>query len=385
MADLRSVAEHQDQILDSLRPLAAVRPAAPGRPRPGRRRGRLRADRAAELRQLGDGRLRRGAATTSPPRPTRARCTCPSWGRSAPARRRILALSPGTAVKIMTGAPVPAGADAVVPYEWTDRGVAQVVISKAPEPGQHVRSAGEDVAEGDLLIEEGTLLGPRQLGLLASVGRASVSSGPGRAWSSCRPARSCASPAPPAATTRSTTATPTCSPRPYAARARSPTASGIVPDEPQAFLDALGDQLVRADVVITTAGVSMGDYDVVKEALTPLGHRVVRRGCHAAGQAPGFRCGGRGRDPDLHAAGQPGLLVRLLRDVRAAGAAPDDGPPAVRAADRRGDAHPRRDLACRPRAVPPRRARLRRRARHRRPRSAGPARTWSATWPRPTR
>jgi molybdopterin molybdotransferase len=46
---------------------------------------------------------------------------------------------------------------------------------------------------------------------------------------------------------------------------------GIVPDEPQAFLDALGDQLVRADVVITTGGVSMGDYDVVKEALTPSG------------------------------------------------------------------------------------------------------------------
>ena len=98
----------------------------------------------------------------------------PVVGEIGAGQARILALSPGTAVKIMTGAPVPAGADAVVPYEWTDRGVAQVVISRAPERGQHVRSAGEDVAEGDLLIEEGTLLGPRQLGLLASVGRASV-------------------------------------------------------------------------------------------------------------------------------------------------------------------------------------------------------------------
>ena len=57
----------------------------------------------------------------------------------------LMALSPGTAAKIMTGAPLPAGADAVVPYEWTDRGVAQVRISEAPALGQHVRRAGEDV------------------------------------------------------------------------------------------------------------------------------------------------------------------------------------------------------------------------------------------------
>ncbi|WP_246355101.1 hypothetical protein [Nocardioides ungokensis] len=56
---------------------------------------------------------------------------------------------PGTAVKIMTGAPVPAGADTVVPYEWTDRGVAQVRIDRAPDLGQHVRRAGEDVEKGD--------------------------------------------------------------------------------------------------------------------------------------------------------------------------------------------------------------------------------------------
>ena len=94
----------------------------------------------------------------TPPR-TR-RCTCPWSGRSAPARRRILALSPGTAVKIMTGAPVPAGCDAVVPYEWTDRGVAKVVISQAPEPGQHIRLAGEDVEKGDVLVEEGAVARP---------------------------------------------------------------------------------------------------------------------------------------------------------------------------------------------------------------------------------
>ena len=64
-------------------------------------------------------------------------------------------LAPGTAAKIMTGAPIPDGADAVVPYEWTDRGTAKVRIDEAPEPGQHVRPAGDDVAVGDLLVEGG--------------------------------------------------------------------------------------------------------------------------------------------------------------------------------------------------------------------------------------
>jgi molybdopterin molybdotransferase len=74
----------------------------------------------------------------------------------------------------MTGAPIPDGADAVVPYEWTDRGVDHVRIDQAPEPSQHVRPAGDDVSVGDLLVTEGTVLGPRQVGLLANVGRATV-------------------------------------------------------------------------------------------------------------------------------------------------------------------------------------------------------------------
>src|SRR6476659_4509545 len=63
----------------------------------------------------------------------------PVVGEIGAGKADLLAMSPGTAVKIMTGAPVPVGADAVVPYEWTDRGVAQVIISRAPELGQHVR------------------------------------------------------------------------------------------------------------------------------------------------------------------------------------------------------------------------------------------------------
>ncbi len=195
----------------------------------------------------------------------------PVVGEIGAGQATLLALSPGTAAKIMTGAPVPAGADSVVPYEWTDRGVANVVISRAPEKGQHVRPKGQDITVGDLLVEAGTVLGARQIGLLAAVGRPSVRSRP-------RPRVVVMS-------TGSELREPGSSlghDSVYdgnsflmAAAARQAGAIayrvGIVPDEPRAFLSALNDQLVRADLVVTTGGVSMGDFDVVKEALSPLG------------------------------------------------------------------------------------------------------------------
>jgi molybdopterin molybdotransferase len=195
----------------------------------------------------------------------------PVVGEIGAGQASLLAVSPGTAVKIMTGAPVPAGADSVVPYEWTDRGVANVVISRAPEPGQHVRPKGQDVTEGDLLVQAGTVLGARQIGLLAAVGRASVRSRP-------RPRVVVLSTGselrePGSALGRDSIYDGNSFLLAAAARQAGAIAYrvGIVPDQPRAFLGALNDQLVRADLVITSGGVSMGDYDVVKEALSPLG------------------------------------------------------------------------------------------------------------------
>jgi molybdopterin molybdotransferase len=176
-------------------------------------------------------------------------------------------LAPGTAAKIMTGAPVPEGADAIVPYEWTDRGTAKVRIDEAPEPGQHVRPAGDDVAAGDLLVKDGTALNARHIGLLASVGRPTVLARP-------RPRVVVLS-----------TGTELRDPgeelgedsiydgNSYmlaAAVTRAggiPQRVGIVRDEPEAFLDTLRATLADADLVVTSGGVSQGDFDVVKEAL----------------------------------------------------------------------------------------------------------------------
>jgi molybdopterin molybdotransferase len=229
----------------------------------------------------------------------------PVVGEIGAGQSRLLALSPGTAAKIMTGAPVPAGADTVVPYEWTDRGVAKVVISQAPEPGQHVRHAGEDVDEGDHLIDAGTVLGPRHLGLLASVGRATVRSRP-------RPRVVILS-------TGSELREPGTELGPatiydgnsflLAASARRAGAVtyrvGIVPDEPRAFLDALGDQLVRADLVVTSGGVSQGDFDVVKEALAPTGDVWFGPVAMQPGRPQGFGLVGEDRVPIFTLPGNP--------------------------------------------------------------------------------
>jgi molybdopterin molybdotransferase len=206
----------------------------------------------------------RGASPESP-------VTLPVVGEIGAGQARLLALGPGGAAKIMTGAPVPNGADAVVPYEWTDRGADSVRIEQAPSPRQHIRSAGDDVAEGDLLVQQGDVLGPRRLGLLASVGRATVLAPP-------RPRVVILS-------TGSELREPggrlghdsifDGNSFLLAAAARRagaiPYRVGIVPDEPAAFLESLYDQLVRADVVVTSGGVSQGDYDVVKAALAPRG------------------------------------------------------------------------------------------------------------------
>ena len=195
----------------------------------------------------------------------------PVVGEIGAGQARLMAMSPGTAVKIMTGAPMPAGADTVVPYEWTDSGVARVVIHRAPSAGQHIRRAGEDVAQGEVLIEHGTVLGPRHLGLLAAVGRSTVRSRP-------RPrvvVISTGSELRDVGTQLGHDSIYDGNSFLLAAAARRAGAIayrvGIVPDDPRAFTDALTDQLVRADLVVTSGGVSEGDFDVVKEALSSLG------------------------------------------------------------------------------------------------------------------
>lgn len=201
---------------------------------------------------------------------------------------RPFAISPGTAVKIMTGAPIPRGADAVVPFEATDRGNARVRFTTTPKPGEHVRRAGDDVAEGDLVLPAGTVVGPREAGLLASLGLGRVAARP-------RPRVVVLS-----------TGNELREPGSHldfdsifdgnsymlaaAVRAAGAIAYrvGAVGDDPRTFRRTLSDQLVRADLVVTSGGISEGEKDVVKETLSALGTVSFPKVAMQPGKPQGF-------------------------------------------------------------------------------------------------
>lgn len=182
-----------------------------------------------------------------------------------------LTLAPGAAHRIMTGAPMPDGADTVVQVEFTDRGVDRVTIHEATTAGANIRRAGSDITEGDTALPTGQLIGPAQLGLIAALGIPTitvtrqlhvlvVSTGselvePGRTlqfgqiYESNGPML-----------------------------AASVTAAGaiahrihFVPDDTGEFLDRISEFVDNSaspvDLIITSGGVSAGAYEVVKEAL----------------------------------------------------------------------------------------------------------------------
>ena len=192
-------------------------------------------------------------------------------GESAAGQAGPYAMPPQTSLRIMTGAPVPHGADAVVPVEWTDRGTASVRISRSPAPGQHVRQIGEDVREGDVLLAAGTVLGPREVGLLAGVGLGQVRVRPRPRVVVISTGTELIDPGQPAAFGSVYDANSYL----LAAAVRAVGAIayrvGVIDDDPRTFSDALSDQLVRADLVVTSGGVSKGAYDVVKDVLSRLG------------------------------------------------------------------------------------------------------------------
>jgi molybdopterin molybdotransferase len=231
--------------------------------------------------------------------------TLPVVGEVAAGQSKIFAMSPGTAVKIMTGAPVPSGAEAVVPVEWTDGGSASVRVLKEPAAGQHIRRRGEDVQEGDLLLQDGVVLGPRQLGLMASVGRAQVRSRPRPRVVILSTGAELREPG----SKLAHDAIFDSNSYMLAAAVRSTGAIayrvGIVSDDPAAFADALSDQLVRADVVITSGGVSMGEYDVVKEVLGELGTVWFGQVKMQPGKPQGFGHVGEDRTPISALPGNP--------------------------------------------------------------------------------
>lgn len=180
---------------------------------------------------------------------------------------RDVVVPAGAVVRIMTGAPVPAGADAVLPVELTDGGGHRVRVDDVVAAGAHVRRRGEDVRAGDVVLRAGDVLGAGAIGLLAATGHAHVTV-------HARPRVAVLSTGselvPPGTALAHGQIHESNGPQ-LAAAAAAAGADVVevraVADDVAVVRDALADLAARADVVVTTGGVSVGAYDVVRDAL----------------------------------------------------------------------------------------------------------------------
>jgi molybdopterin molybdotransferase len=229
----------------------------------------------------------------------------PVTGQVPAGDTRTLTLAPGTSARIMTGAQLPAGADAVVPVEWTDGGTERVAISQPAPVGHAIRRCGDDVAEGDVMVAAGTLLGPAQIGLLAAGGHelvrvrprplaAVIATGdeltdpgsplkPGRIWDSNSYMLAAAV-------------------RQAGGRARRHR----VKDDLVTVVTALEELSASADLLITSGGVSMGgEHDAVKAALTGYADVTFRKVAMQPGMPQGFGVFGPDRTPVFTLPGNP--------------------------------------------------------------------------------
>ncbi|MGI9265553.1 MAG: molybdopterin molybdotransferase MoeA [Gammaproteobacteria bacterium] len=180
-------------------------------------------------------------------------------------------VSAGECVRIMTGAPLPAGADTVVMQEHVELDGEQVIIGQGNRPGQHVRKAGEDIARGDIALAAGVVLKPAQLGVLASIGCseflvrrrtrvAFFSTG-----DELRPVGSQLEKGQIHDSNRHTI-------RGMLQRLSVDIVDlGIVRDRREDIEQAFHDAANKADAIITTGGVSVGDADFVTEILEKTG------------------------------------------------------------------------------------------------------------------
>ncbi len=216
-------------------------------------------------------------------------------------------VGPGQAVRIMTGASIPQGADTIVVQEVARREHEQVFIPPGQKRGQNLRHAGEDLAEGSVALAAGSLCGPAEIGLVASLGIAEVAVhrrlrvailstgdeiasigrplGPGEVYDSNRYTL-------------------------FGALSRLGCElidMGVIPDRPEALEAAFRDAAQAADVVITSGGVSVGEADFIREMMTRLGEVAFWKLAIKPGRPMAF-----GRIGDAVLFGLPGNPVAVM-------------------------------------------------------------------------
>lgn len=181
------------------------------------------------------------------------------------------AVEAGAVVRIMTGAPLPSGADAVIPVEVAKEDGEEVRFSALPSAGDHIRPAGGDVRAGATVLSAGRRLGAADVGMLSAIGHSRVTVHP-------RPRVAVVStgdelaepdvPLQPGQIRDSNSFTLTAMAREAGAIAFRST---VVGDNRRALAEAFVGALTNADVLVTSGGVSAGRYDMVKDVLSQLG------------------------------------------------------------------------------------------------------------------
>ena len=243
--------------------------------------------------------------------------TLPVAGEVAAGVAPTVPLAAGTAMRIFTGAPIPPGADAVVPVEDTDapRGTAgggarpaTVAIAAAPRPGAHIREAGSDIRADDRLLEPGHRLRPSDLALAAAGGHSRVTVfGRPRVAVLATGDELVAAGAElgPAQIPDSNSVGLTAQATQTGAEARS---FGVARDDLDEVSQKLREAMAWADVVVVSGGVSVGAHDVVKDAFARLGELELWRVAVQPGKPLAFgRAGGGDRQVLLF--GLPGNPV----------------------------------------------------------------------------
>jgi molybdopterin molybdotransferase len=183
-------------------------------------------------------------------------------------------VEPGTAIKIMTGAPLPSGADAVVPVEETDQGENVVHIRKPVKTGAHVRFKGEDVTQGECIVSRGTYLRPPEIGMLASYGKAYVSVYRKPRVAILSTGDELVELGEPLSDDRIINSNSLALVAALKEIGAEPVVLGIAQDNRASHIEKISEGL-KADALITSAGVSTGDRDFVRVVLDELGVKTL--------------------------------------------------------------------------------------------------------------
>lgn len=262
-----------------------------------------------------------GAGTAVPPP------LLPVVGEVTAGSHRPVRLQPRQAVRVQTGAPLPTLADAVLPLDWVGQAGRRVDPMRPVSPGQFVHRAGSDVQPGDVVIEDGAVIGAAQIGLLAAVGRSKVLVYP-------RPRLSVLSFGPELVDIdREPSLGQVYDVNSYALAASGREAGadvnrvGVLDGEPRRLGELIESQLIRSEILVIAGGVGGAASDRLREVLVELGEMTVSRVAMHPGSVQGFGTLGADRVPTFLLPGNPAAalvsfevfvrpLIQILRGRR---------------------------------------------------------------------